>query len=85
MGRGLERRAIFHDEGDRADVAARLAALGPATGLTVDAWALLPSQAHGLVRAGTRPLPRVMRALLTGYAGAFTRRHHRIGHLFENR
>jgi putative transposase len=26
-----------------------------------------------------------MRALLTGYAGAFNRRHHRVGHLFQNR
>jgi hypothetical protein len=26
-----------------------------------------------------------MRRLLTGYAGAFNRRHHRIGHLFQNR
>ena len=26
-----------------------------------------------------------MRALLTGYAGAFNRRHKRVGHLFQNR
>ena len=26
-----------------------------------------------------------MRALLTGYAGAFNRHHHRVGHLFQNR
>jgi hypothetical protein len=26
-----------------------------------------------------------MRSLLTGYAGAFNRRHHRVGHLFQNR
>jgi len=38
-----------------------------------------------LVRTGTRPLPRSMRSLLTGYAGAFNRRHHRVGHLFQNR
>jgi len=38
-----------------------------------------------LVRTGTRPLPRSMRSLLTGYAGAFNRRHKRVGHLFQNR
>jgi len=85
MVRGIERRAIFRDEVDRADFVARLAALVPATGLIVYAWALLPNHAHCLVRTGTRPLPRVMRSLLTGYAGAFNRRHHRIGHLFQNR
>ncbi len=26
-----------------------------------------------------------MRALFTGYAGAFSRRHKRVGHLFQNR
>jgi len=85
MVRGLERRAIFRDDVDRADFVARVAALVPATGLTVYAWALLPNHAHLVVRTGTRPLPRVMRALLTGYAGAFNRRHHRVGHLSQNR
>jgi putative transposase len=85
MVRGIERRVIFRDDVDRADFVARLAALVPATGLTVYAWALLPNHAHCLVRTGTRPLPRVMRSLLTGYAGAFNRRHKRVGHLFQNR
>ena len=79
MVRGIERRVIFRDDVDRADFVGRLAALVPATGLTVYAWALLPNHAHCLVRTGTRPLPRVMRSLLTGYAGAFNRRHHRVG------
>ena len=85
MVRGIERRAIFRDDTDRADFVGRLAALVPATGLSVYAWALLPNHAHLLVRTGSRPLPRVMRSLLTGYAGAFNRRHKRQGHLFQNR
>ena len=85
MVRGLERRAIFRDDVDRADFVARLAALAEAGALTVYAWALLPNHAHLLVRTGSRPLPRSMRSLLTGYAGHFNRRHHREGHLFQNR
>jgi len=85
MVRGLERRAIFRDDADRADFVARLAALAEAGALTVYAWALLPNHAHLLVRTGSRPLPRSMRSLLTGYAGHFNRRHHREGHLFQNR
>ncbi len=85
MVRGLERRPIFRDDLDRADFVGRLAALVPATSLTVYAWAILPNHAHLLVRTGSRPLSRVMRALLTGYAGAFNRRHRRAGHLFQNR
>ena len=85
MVRGIERTTLFRDDRDRADFVARLAALVGEAGLTVYAWALLPNHAHLLVRTGRRPLPRVMRALLTGYAGAFNRRHHRVGHLFQNR
>jgi putative transposase len=85
MVRGIERRAIFRDDKDRADFVARLVRLVGATGLHVYAWALLPNHAHLLIRTGVRPLSRVMRSLLTGYAGAFNRRHHRVGHLFQNR
>jgi REP element-mobilizing transposase RayT len=85
MVRGLERRAIFREDRDRADFVARVAALAEAGAWSVYAWALLPNHAHLLVRTGNRPLPRSMRRLLTGYAGAFNRRHKRVGHLFQNR
>ena len=85
MVRGLERRVIFRDDRDRADFVARLAALAEGGAWTVYAWAVLPNHAHLLVRTGTRPLARSMRSLLTGYAGAFNRRHQRVGHLFQNR
>ncbi|MBI4574245.1 MAG: transposase [candidate division NC10 bacterium] len=85
MVRGLERRAIFRDDADRGDFVERLAALAERGALTVLAWACLPNHAHLLVRTGTRPLARSMRSLLTGYAGAFNRRHKRVGHLFQNR
>jgi len=85
MVRGIERTTLFRDDTDRADFVARLAALAEQGALRVYAWALLPNHAHLLVRTGTRPLPRSMRSLLTGYAGAFNRRHRRVGHLFQNR
>jgi len=83
MVRGIERTVIFRDDVDRDDFVARLAALAEQGAWTVYAWALLPNHAHLLVRTGTRPLPRSMRSLLTGYAGAFNRRHKRSGHLFQ--
>jgi REP element-mobilizing transposase RayT len=85
MVRGLERRVIFRDDPDRADFVARVARLAEEGAWTVYAWALLPNHAHLLVWTGQRPLPRAMRSLLTGYAGAFNRRHRRVGHLFQNR
>ena len=85
MGRGLDRQVIFRDDRDRDDFVRRLAGLAAARALTVYAWALLPNHFHLLVRTGTRSLARAMRSLLTGYAGAFNRRHKRRGHLFQNR
>ncbi len=85
MARGIERRAIFRGVPDYEDFLARLAGLARTKAWEVYAWALLPNHFHLLVRTGTRPLARTMRSLLTGYAGAFNRRHHRAGHLFQNR
>jgi REP element-mobilizing transposase RayT len=85
MVRGIERTTIFRDDRDRSDFVARVATLAVQAAWTVYAWALLPNHAHLLVRTGRRPLARSMRSLLTGYAGAFNRRHKRVGHLFQNR
>ncbi len=85
MVRGIERRALFRDDRDRDDFLRRIASLTERGAVTVYAWALLPNHVHLLVRTGTRPLARTMRSLLTGYAGAFNRRHRRAGHLFQNR
>jgi len=85
MVRGLDRQLIFRDDQDRDDFVRRLACLVETQALTVYAWALLPNHLHLLVRTGARPLSRSMRSLLTGYAGAFNRRHKRTGHLFQNR
>ncbi len=85
MVRGIERRRLFRDDSDRDNFVDRLAQFAQSGALTVYAWALLPNHVHLLVRTGSRPLARTMRSLLTGYAGAFNRRHHRAGHLFQNR
>ena len=93
MVRGIERGLLFRDDRDCAEFVARLAQVVHRTGLTVLAWALLPNHLHLLVRTPSaqrgrpyRPaLPTAMRQLLTGYAGAFNRRHKRVGHLVQNR
>ena len=85
MVRGVDRCNIFRDDVDRADFVARVGRLVEAGAWTVYAWALLPNHAHLVVRTAQRSLPRSMRSLLTGYAGAFNRRHKRAGHLFQNR
>jgi len=93
MVRGLERRALFRDDRDRDDFINRLAAVCERTGLEVLAWTLLPNHFHLLVRSpghtaghgSQHGLATAMRRLLTGYVGAFNRRHHRVGPLVQGR
>jgi len=86
-GPGTWHRAgkLFLDNHDRGDFLRRVPALTDAGALAVYAWALMPNDFHLLVRTGSRPLPRSMRSLLTGYVGSFNRRHRRSGHLVHNR
>jgi REP-associated tyrosine transposase len=85
MVRGIEGRVIFRDDQDRDDFVRRLGEVAMTKDLTLYAWALVPNHLHLLVRTGATPLARAMGSLLTGYAGAFNRRHRRRGHLFQNR
>jgi len=85
MVRGIDRGRIFFTEDDRVDLLDRLGLLAPKLGSRVYAWSLMPNHFHLLVRTGQGRISTVMRRLLTGYAGAFNRRHRRCGHLFQNR
>ena len=85
MGRGLDRTRVFEGEADREDFVHRLAGLCREGALVVYAWVLMPNHFHLLVRTGTPPLGQSMQRLLTGYVVNFNRRHHRVGHLFQNR
>ena len=83
--RGIERRKIFLDDTDRHSFIDRFGTILKDTNTSCFAWALIPNHAHLLLRTGLTPLSVVMRRLLTGYAVSFNRRHHRHGHLFQNR
>ncbi|MHB0995232.1 MAG: transposase [Elusimicrobiales bacterium] len=85
MGRGIERRRLFHAEEDYADFRARLALWLGRTGSKCLAWCLMPNHFHILLLRGPRALSEMMHHLLTGYAVGFNVRYHRAGHLFQNR
>lgn len=83
--RGIERRDIFLDDDDKALFVERLSKLLIATGTDCLAWALMSNHFHLLLRPKSTKLSVFMRRLLTGYAVVFNLRHHRSGHLFQNR
>ena len=83
--RGIERRKIFWEDSDRDDFLKRLETILGETQTPCYAWSLMPNHVHLLLRTGNTPIARVMRQLLSGYAGRFNRLHRRAGHLFQNR
>jgi len=85
MVRGIERTAIVFDDEDRLDFLNRIGKASDKTGTVIYAWALMTNHAHLLLRSGSAGLPTFMRKVLTGYSVSFNKRHHRIGHLFQNR
>lgn len=85
MIRGIERRRIVDDKGDRNHFVTRLGECASDTKTKIYAWALMPNHAHILLRSGPRGLAPFMRRFLTGYAVNYNLRHKRHGHLFQNR
>jgi len=85
MARGIERRKIFSDDQDYQFLRDRLGELLQETRIDCLAWAFIPNHFHILLRTYQTSLATFMRRLMTAYAGYFNRRHHRSGHLFQNR
>ena len=85
MVRGIEKRDIFADDCDRSAFVDRFSRLLVSTKTECLAWSLLSNHAHLLLRPTKGKLSEMMRRLLTGYAVTFNLRHHRCGHLFQNR
>ena len=85
IGRGINRQEIFSDRTDYRNFLDRLGDIVVTTKTPCYAWALLPNHFHLLLRTGNVPVSRVMQRLLTGYVVTYNRRHHRFGHLFQNR
>jgi len=83
--RGIERRDIFFDDGDRHLFLERLSNLLTETGTECLAWALMSNHFHLLLCPRATKLSVFMRRLLTGYAIVFNLQHKRSGHLFQNR
>ena len=85
IARGIERGQVFRDDQDRDFFLKRLGELILETKTKCFAWALIPNHFHLLLKTGEVPIASVMRRLMTSYAISHNLRHHRSGHLFQNR
>lgn len=85
MVRGINKSVIFQDDQDRIRFLERLGKTVNDGKCSVYAWVLMNNHVHILFKSGKQGISAVMKKLLTWYAVYFNRRHHRTGHLFENR
>jgi len=85
IARGIERRAIFASDDERAEFLDRLSTRVTNSGAGLYAWGLMPNHFHLFVSTGTLPLSRFMQGLLGGYVEFFNQRQRRSGYLFQNR
>ena len=83
--RGINHAAIFRDDDDRSRFLGKLSACLQLVPLACFAWALMPNHIHLFVRSNGGRLTALMHRLLTGYAGYFNHRHHRVGYLLQDR
>jgi len=85
MARGIDGTDIFVDAADRTKFLGIVEEVVDKTGTRIPAWSIMSTHFHLLVLSGPSGLPSFMRKLMTRYAVYFNRRHHRTGHLFQNR
>lgn len=84
-GRGIEKREIFRDDGDRKELRRRILLNLKRSKASCLAWAFLPNHFHLLFHSEGGVLSRFMHRLMSGYSIYFNRKHVRAGHLFQNR
>ena len=85
ISRGIERRALFRDDTDRAKYLSLGARAAERFGFRLFAWCLMDNHVHLALETGRVPLSRIMRSINTAYAGYFNLRHGRAGYLFQGR
>ena len=85
MVRGINKSLIFQDNRDRMAFLEQLGKTMESGKSRIFAWVLMSNHVHILFKSGKDGISAVMRKILTWYALYFNRRHHRTGHLFENR
>src|SRR5262249_36587896 len=83
--RGVERRAIFRDDRDRAHFLELLAELRERFRVRVLVFVLMDNHYHLLIELTQPNLSQAPRWLTPSYRSWFNRRHRRAGYLFQGR
>ena len=85
MMRGVNRQAIFENDGDRLHFMSVLKECKEISGFRLHAFCLMPNHLHFLIEPAGEPLDLVFRRIGVRYAVWYNRKHQRAGHLFQDR
>lgn len=85
FGRGLERRAIFRDAGDRRHLLELLETLHDRYRVYIHAYALMDNHYHALLQTPDANLSQGMQWLHGSYSAWYNAKHRRVGPLFQGR
>jgi REP element-mobilizing transposase RayT len=85
MARGIERKAIYHDDHDREHFIKALRAVVERYHWQCLAYCLMGNHYHVVVRTPRPNLSQGMCLANGAYASSFNARHERVGHLFQGR
>ena len=85
MMRGVNRQAIFENDGDRLHFMSVLKECKEISGFRLHAFCLMPNHLHFLIEPAGEPLDLVFRRSGIRYAVWYNRKHQRAGHLFQDR
>jgi len=85
MARGVEGRAIFIDDLDRADFLADLVRIAAQASAEILAYCLMGNHFHLAIKVGRVSLSTIMQRLMGRHAERFNWRWERKGHLFQGR
>src|SRR5918992_121208 len=85
ISRGNNRQFIFRDDQDRKKYLERLAWYCQDKGVHLLCYCLLTNHVHLLLETPKGNLSKMMQPFQTSYTVYFNKRHHRSGHVFEQR
>jgi REP element-mobilizing transposase RayT len=85
MLRGVNRDAVFLEDGDYERFLDALVRTKEASGCQVFAYCLMTNHVHLVLRSPAEPIGDVVRRLGVRYVGWFNHKYGRVGHLFQDR
>lgn len=85
MLRGIDKRNIFLDDGDRRKFINNLLKAKERSDFKLYAYCILNNHVHLLIKEGSEPIGESMKRITIGYVSWHNGKYMRTGHLFENR